>query len=131
MIVGGNLPAATPEDPRDPGLRGHVQVAPETTSAMHLLHERICKSIGDPKRLLIIHLLRQEELSVGEIAETLGISQSNASQHLAVLRDRGVVLTRREGTTICYRLASERIGAAIDLMVAFVEESPIAPGPRG
>ena len=98
---------------------------------MHLMHERICKSIGDPKRLLIIQLLRDHELNVGEIAESLQISQSNASQHLGVLRDRGVVLTRREGTTIHYRLASPRIVEAIDLMRAFLEESVTAPGVSG
>ena len=129
--MGGYLPASTPEDPRESGLRSHVQVAPETASAMHLMHERICKSIGDPKRLLIIQLLRDHELNVGEIAESLQISQSNASQHLGVLRDRGVVLTRREGTTIHYRLASPRIVEAIDLMRAFLEESVTAPGVSG
>lgn len=86
------------------------------------LHERVCKAISDPKRLLIISVLRDGELSVGEIAETLGVSQSNASQHLAVLRERGIVTTRRAGTTVYYSLRSQKILAAIDLMREFVAE---------
>jgi ArsR family transcriptional regulator len=97
-------------------------VSPEVTAAMQLMHERICKSIADPKRLLMLHALRRGELNVGELAEVLSISQPNASQHIAVLRDRGIVLPRREGTTIYYRLASERIIDAIDLMWSFLEE---------
>ncbi len=88
------------------------------------LHERVCKAISDPKRLLIISVLRDGELSVGEIAETLGVSQSNASQHLAVLRERGIVTTRRAGTSVFYALRSQKILTAIDLMREFaVEES--------
>jgi ArsR family transcriptional regulator len=102
-------------------------VSPEVTAAMHLMHERICKSIADPKRLLMLQALRQGELNVGELAEILSISQPNASQHIAVLRDRGMVLPRREGTTIYYRLASERIIDAIDLMWSFLEESFSGP----
>ncbi len=86
------------------------------------LHERVCKAIADPKRLLIISVLRDDELSVGDIADTLGVSQSNASQHLAVLRDRGIVTTRRSGTSVYYSLSSQKILAAIDLMRQFIAE---------
>lgn len=91
------------------------------------LHERVCKAISDPKRLLIISVLRDDELSVGEIAETLGVSQSNASQHLAVLRERGIVTTRRAGTTVYYSLRSKKILTAIDLMREFVAEETRTP----
>ncbi len=91
------------------------------------LHERVCKAISDPKRLLIISVLRDGELSVGEIAETLGVSQSNASQHLAVLRERGIVSTRRDGTSIYYSLRSQKILTAIDLMREFVAEESALP----
>ena len=113
------------------GRRGDqlVAISPETVAAMHLMHERICKSIADPKRLLMLHALRQGELNVGELAEVLSISQPNASQHIAVLRDRGMVIPRRDGTTIYYRLASERIIDAIDLMWSFLEEDVIGASP--
>ncbi len=86
------------------------------------LHERVCKAIADPKRLLIISVLRDCELSVGEIAATLELSQSNASQHLAVLRERGIVTTRRAGTSVYYSLSNQKILTAIDLMREFVAE---------
>ncbi len=90
------------------------------------LHERVCKAIADPKRLLIICALRDDELSVGDIAEMLEVSQSNASQHLAVLRERGIVTTRRSGTTVFYSLRSQKILAAIDLMRQFIAEDQLA-----
>ncbi len=91
------------------------------------LHERVCKAIADPKRLMIISLLRDGELSVGDIAERLEVSQSNASQHLAVLRERGIVTTRRAGTSVYYSLRSPKILAAIDLMREFLTEGATSP----
>lgn len=80
------------------------------------LHARICRTMAHPKRLEILSLLRGGELSVGELAEWMGVSLANASQHLAILRDRGVVMTRREGVNIYYRLADPKIIQACDLM---------------
>ncbi len=94
------------------------------------LHERVCKAISDPKRLLIINLLRDGELSVGDIADRLGVNQSNASQHLAVLRERGIVTTRRAGTSVYYSLRSLKILTAIDLMREFVAEENAVAGER-
>ncbi len=91
---------------------------------IRVLYERVCKAIADPKRLLILNALRDAELNVGDIAEVLRISQSNASQHLAILRDRGIVTTRRAGTTVYYSLRSPKILEAIDLMREFALEDP-------
>ena len=103
---------------------------PTLEAELRLLHERVCKAISDPKRLLILNVLRDVELSVGDIAATLGVSQSNASQHLAVLRDRGIVTTRRSGTTVYYSLGSPKILEAIDLMREFVTEEAALTGER-
>ena len=98
------------------------------------LHDRVCKAIADPKRLLILNVLRDVELSVGDIAAELGVTHSNASQHLAVLRDRGIVTSRRAGTTVYYSLSNPKILTAIDLMREFVAEAAPhdveAPGRR-
>lgn len=94
---------------------------------LHQLHASVCKAIADPKRLLIITVLRDGELSVGEICDALDISQSNASQHLAVLRERGIVVGRREGTTVFYRLTSTKVVAAIDLLREFIRERDAGP----
>jgi DNA-binding transcriptional ArsR family regulator len=76
----------------------------------------ICKTLADPKRLMILHELRDSEASVGQLVSSLGLPQSNVSQHLAILRERGIVTTRREGTTIYYSLANSKIGEACDLV---------------
>lgn len=86
------------------------------------LHARVCKAIADPKRLLIINELRDRELSVGDLCEALGVSQSNVSQHLAVLRERGIVSTRRVGTSVFYSLRSQKIVQAVDLLREFMAE---------
>ena len=86
------------------------------------LHARVCKAIADPKRLLIINELRDGPMSVGDIADALGISQPNASQHLSLLRDRGIVSAQRSGSTIHYALTSQKIVQAVDLLGEFMAE---------
>jgi len=86
------------------------------TSDVFQFQAEFCKSLSDPKRLRIIHELRQGEKSVGELAENLGIKQSNTSQHLAVLRKAGVVIPRRENSTVYYRLVNPKIAEACDLV---------------
>lgn len=97
-------------------------MSPNSEHEMYALHARLCKAIADPKRLLILEALRDGERSVGEIAEDLGFSQPNTSQHLAILRDRNVVTTSRAGNTIYYALTSTKIIDAIDLLRAFMAE---------
>jgi DNA-binding transcriptional ArsR family regulator len=86
------------------------------------LQADICKTLAQPKRLMIIHELRTGEKSVGELASNIGISQPNVSQHLSILRKRGILVTRREGTTVYYNLASPIIGDACDLVHGFLNE---------
>jgi len=82
----------------------------------------ICKTMAQPKRLMLIHELRKGEASVGHLSAQLGISQPNISQHLAIMRKRGIVKTRREGATVYYSLASPVIGEACDLIHSFLLE---------
>ncbi len=82
------------------------------------LHANICRTLAHAKRIEILSLLREGELSVSELAKQMGVSLPNASQHLAILRDKGVVAARREGVTIYYRVADPRIIQACDLMRA-------------
>ena len=89
---------------------------------MYALHARLCKAIADPKRLLILDALRDGELSVGQLADELGLSQSNTSQHLAILRERNVVTTSRAGNTIFYSLNSRKVLDAVDLLRSFMAE---------
>lgn len=94
----------------------------QTAVELHELHARLCKAIADPKRLLIITELRDGPMTVGELAESLELSQSNTSQHLAVLRERGVVIASKEAQSVYYELASKKVLKAIDLLREFMVE---------
>jgi ArsR family transcriptional regulator len=83
---------------------------------LYKLHASICHTLANPKRLEIIDQLRAGELSVTKLAAGLEISQSNLSQHLSVMRQRGIVTTRREGLNVFYRLSNAKITQACDLM---------------
>lgn len=76
----------------------------------------VCKTLADPKRLLILNELRKGEISVNELARTVGLNQAVVSRHLAILRNSGVVTARRDGTNVYYDLADTRIGEACDLI---------------
>ena len=80
------------------------------------LHSDLLKAISHPKRIEIIHLLRDQELNVSEILEMLGLPQANLSQHLMVMRDAGVVQTRRNGKQVYYKLAHKNLIKASDLL---------------
>jgi DNA-binding transcriptional ArsR family regulator len=94
----------------------------QVAAELHELHARVCKAIADPKRLLIINELRDQELSVGDLCEALDVSPSNVSQHLAILRERGVVSTRRDGTRVLYTLRGKKVLQAVDLLREFLAE---------
>jgi DNA-binding transcriptional ArsR family regulator len=76
----------------------------------------VARALADPKRLCVLASLAQGELSVRELSEKVGCHVPNMSQHLAVLRNSGLVLTRRDGNAIFYRLADPRILEACRLL---------------
>jgi len=76
----------------------------------------VARALSDPKRLCVLETLATGERSVGELSRDVGCQVPNMSQHLAVLRSAGLVTTRREGTTVIYRLADERVIDAYRLM---------------
>jgi DNA-binding transcriptional ArsR family regulator len=80
------------------------------------MHAEICKVFTSPKRLEIIDLLRTGEKSVNDISASIGVSQSNVSQHLTILREKGVVAPRKEGNTTFYRITNPKILEACGLM---------------
>ena len=86
------------------------------------MQAELCKSLADPKRLMIIHILRDGSSSVNELANALGLKQSNTSQHLGVLRKAGIVATQRTGNTVHYRLAAPQIALACDLVRQVIAE---------
>jgi DNA-binding transcriptional ArsR family regulator len=80
------------------------------------LKAELCKTFADPTRLIIISELRSGEKVVGNLVETLGLTQPLVSRHLAVLRERGIVSSRREGANIYYKLSDPKIAEACDLV---------------
>jgi ArsR family transcriptional regulator len=80
------------------------------------LKAEICKTFSDPKRLLIINELRHGEKQVGELAQALNMPQAIASRQLAILRNKGVVTPRREGTNVYYSLTDLKIIEACDIV---------------
>jgi ArsR family transcriptional regulator, virulence genes transcriptional regulator len=80
------------------------------------MHAEICKIFTSPKRLEIIDLLREGEKSVTDLATSIGVSQSNMSQHLSILRDKGVVAVRRDGNNMYYSISNPKILDACRLM---------------
>lgn len=76
----------------------------------------MCKGIADAKRLQIMDAIRDGEMSVGELCDELDLPQANVSQHLAILRNRGLVVARRDGQRVFYSMASPKIIQAMDLM---------------
>lgn len=74
------------------------------------------KVLGNAKRIAILRLLYNGELPVDEIAKRSGISKSNVSQHLMHLRYARVVKTRKEGTSVYYRIADENIHKLCDVI---------------
>jgi ArsR family transcriptional regulator len=74
------------------------------------------RALADPKRLCVLESLADGELSVSELAGRVACQIPNMSQHLAVLRSAGLVATRREGSTVFYRLADPRVLEAYSLL---------------
>lgn len=83
---------------------------------------RFLKALASESRQQVMLLFAGGgELSVGEVAERLGIGQSTASQQLSQLKDGGLLTSRREAKTVFYWADKERIGAALDRLRAFLD----------
>ncbi len=95
------------------------------------LESDIVKALAHPARLEIIHLLRHHVLTVSQIQEMSGLSQSLVSQHLKVLKVAQIVSSKREGKEIYYTISDQRILAACDSIHSLVsgESLPVSPDP--
>ena len=83
---------------------------------VYRLQAEVLKTLANPRRLEIVHLLADGPREVGRLAEEMGISQPNVSQHLAVMRSAGVVEAEREGREVRYRLSDPEIICACETM---------------
>lgn len=94
--------------------------------ALFEMQAELCRTMGNAHRLMILHVLRDGEQCVGELCGRMDLSQPAISQHLAVMRKVGVVVTRRQGQNIYYRLADPEISSACDLMRGILERRVMA-----
>ena len=89
----------------------------------YLLHSDVCKTLANPKRQEILDSLRQTDMTVNELVKKTGISQANLSQHLAILRAKSIVTTRRKGINVFYSLSNAKIIQAFDLISEVLRDS--------
>ncbi len=85
-------------------------------SQIFSLHAKLLKALAHPRRLEIIHLLRDQELVVTDIYSMLDLPQANVSQHLMILRDANIVRHEKKGKEVYYSLANKKIIKASDLL---------------
>jgi DNA-binding transcriptional ArsR family regulator len=79
----------------------------------------VFRALAHPTRIGIVEQLRFGELSVGELCQRLDIEQANASQHLAILRSKHLVETRKDGNQIFYRLRDPLLGEMLESLRRF------------
>jgi len=90
---------------------------------IYRLHADFCKFMGNPKRIEILFLLGDKELCVEQLAEKMDIKVPNVSQHLSIMREKGVVENRREGTKIYYKVANRKtLEACLIMRDAMIEQ---------
>ena len=92
----------------------------------YIIHSDVCKTLANPKRQEILDNLREQALTVNEIVEKTGISQANLSQHLAILRTKGIVTSRRDGINVYYSITNSKIIQAFDLISQVLNDSLVS-----
>ena len=83
---------------------------------IYAYHAEMCKVLSHPKRLELINVLRDKEMRVGELSQRLELPIGNLSQHLAMMRERRMLVSRKEGNVVYYRIANPRLLDAFDLL---------------
>lgn len=100
-------------------------------AAPHDIEAQLFQALASPVRVRMLELLRAAgRMTVSEMQQRLGIEAANASQHLRVLRDRGLVERRREGTSISYAIADPALHALLDDARRLTQPRTVADAPR-
>ena len=89
---------------------------------LYQVHAEICKVFSNPTRLEILNLLRDGEMSVTELIKISKLSQANVSQHLSIMKSKGIVNSKRNGKNIYYRLSNPKIVKAFDIIREILSE---------
>jgi DNA-binding transcriptional ArsR family regulator len=91
-------------------------IVPPSSEFDRQRYAAVGRALADPKRLCVLESLSAGELSVSDLSTKVGCQVPNMSQHLAVLRSAGLVQSRRDGSTVFYRLADVRVLEAYRLI---------------
>lgn len=83
---------------------------------LYKIHAEMCKVFSNPTRLEILNLLRDKEMSVTGLIEKTKLSQANISQHLSIMKSKGIVASNRKGKNIHYALTNPKIIRAFDMI---------------
>ena len=97
-------------------------LTPTLKQELSQLEADFCSALSDPTRLLILYALSEGPRNVNELTNELAITQPNTSRNLKALRERGLVHSTKQGTTVTYQLADPRILDAIDLLRTIMRE---------
>jgi ArsR family transcriptional regulator, virulence genes transcriptional regulator len=89
---------------------------------LYRLQAEFCKAMAHPTRIHILRSLKYGEKTVNELARLVGVTQANASQHLAILRQFGLLSTRRDGSSIYYSISDHRVIDACELVRSCIGE---------
>ena len=89
---------------------------------IYRMQAEFCKGMAHPKRIHILRVLEDGEMTVNELARITGVSQANVSQHLGILRQLGLLQTRRNGSNVYYSVADHRVVEACDLVRSCIGE---------
>ena len=81
----------------------------------------VFQALGHPTRIAIVEMLREGELSAGDLQERLGIEQANVSQHLATLRSRQILTNRKEGNQVFYSLRNPVLAEVLETMRRYIQ----------
>ncbi|MCG3210218.1 MAG: hypothetical protein FOGNACKC_03849 [Anaerolineae bacterium] len=80
------------------------------------MHANLCQAIADPTRIALLYELGESPKHVNQLVDALKLPQATVSRHLKILRDRALVITRRDGSYVYYRLADPRVLEALEIM---------------
>ena len=89
---------------------------------LYKIHAEMCKVFSNPTRLEILNLLGDKEMSVTGLIEKTKLSQANISQHLSIMKSKGIVISDRKGKNIYYRLTNPKIIKAFDIIREVLRE---------
>src|SRR3989304_1849121 len=95
---------------------------PELEREVNQLHAEFCAGLADPKRILILYALSEGPRNVGDLAESLHLSQPAVSRHRKVLGEGGVVIATRFAPAVEYRIGDDRLIEALDLLRAALRD---------